>query len=640
MLTFVRNKCVLVFCIFVVLLMSCFSSIKYAYAVDVNRFDSNAFYPEVSYLVWNDNCRPSFPWLGTGSADIISISGAYYDATDEVFYSNNYAQDNHATNMSVTVRFPNAAYYHDATTGEVILIDLYDTFTPIVTASSDETGRVAWYANGRTGNMMKDGWWITNSPVYKDTYVFKRAGTNENVVIHNLGYTERSMNGGEGFLVKGATHGYVTNDMPSSICGTNSEGEYFISSHIAGTNVQEAHSGDGAWGGFVGCVASTVTPGHTMTNYIGSGVHYASGPILADNYLTGTDASGVVRSVIDGVTYDDTSLWMAAAVTTSSASSVLEVKGFALSFSGSGNLNSGWCDIYTNHFSDMRRSGGMYTEDTPLYHAYTGRWYVPSFMPFTSITPPTPVKSVDKSNVYSNEKITYSVSQGVSKAGETASQGYSYNSLTFSDTLDANVTYNYDLRVYNTDGVDWTSRGTTTYSSGVLTWVASADFLDNLNMNGGNIRFVFSVNATQIPSDYVYKNKTGIKINNLSQTSNEVRTNLILGSFPPLRKYDYDRHSATPQGDGTVQGAIFRARYWFGKTNMTDCLSSSPTRIWTFRTDSSGNILFDDSHLVSGTLYKSGGNVVAPLHGSIIVDEVTPPSGYRLSSSTKFYYLG
>ena len=92
------------------------------------------------------------------------------------------------------------------------------------------------------------------------------------------------------------------------------------------------------------------------------------------------------------------------------------------------------------------------------------------------------------------------------------------------------------------------------------------------------------------------------------------------GTPPALQKVDDDRGTNEPQGDGSLAGAIFTWRYTGGGRTVT----------WTTRTDSDGYTTLDDAHLVSGTLYKKGGQVILPI-GHLTAQETRSPAGYDVN---------
>lgn len=237
-------------------------------AVNIERFDPQTFYDGVSYVTRNPNApSPSLPWV-SGQSDVMEMVGCHL-LDDGTFESNATSHDNGAAGMRVTVRFPSQGIYHDAVTGEEFVVGIYDTFEVIQSIGTTDD-HVRWYPGGsKTGQLLLDGWWVVYTPFYKDTYVFKRAGTNQVVTVHNIGYTERSMNSGEGFALEGASRGFVTDDMPDW-SATTSDGDYFKSNHIPGTNVLTADINSRGAHGFVGALSTTVGPNHTVTNQLSS----------------------------------------------------------------------------------------------------------------------------------------------------------------------------------------------------------------------------------------------------------------------------------------------------------------------------------------------------------------------------------
>ncbi len=87
------------------------------------------------------------------------------------------------------------------------------------------------------------------------------------------------------------------------------------------------------------------------------------------------------------------------------------------------------------------------------------------------------------------------------------------------------------------------------------------------------------------------------------------------------------------QGQGTLEGAEFVFKYYDGYYDkITD--SIKPLRQWVMKTDSKGEIYFDNNHKVSGDeFYKDkDGKIVLPL-GTITAQETKPCSGYELNNT-------
>jgi fimbrial isopeptide formation D2 family protein len=608
-------------------------------SLPIQKFDSNAFYDGISYITRNPNApTPSLPWTNGGWGDIIESDG--WTLTDKRFESNALARANGAVGLKLTVRFPEQGIYYDAITKEATLIDIYDTFE-VLQSIGEEGAHVQRYAGGKmTGQMLLDGWWVDNSPLYKDTYVFKKAHTDEIIHVNTLAYTERSMNAGEGFALVGATQAFITDDMPNIPPAPTANGDYFVANHLPGTNVLTADINNQNAHGFIGAFGTSIGNSHAFENQIGPNVIYADGPIVED-YLKGTDASGVVRSTIDGVPYDDTSMWLGASATTSTDVAAVNIYGIKLDFPGAGTLSNGWNGISSDFFADATRMGGNYANITDWQNRYVGRWYVPSFAPFTAPTPPAPTKIVDKVQAYGTEALRYTIRQKVCHNGVDSAFGYTYSHMQLTDTIDADLTYNQDLVVLDTNGNDITRRGTTSISNHTLTWTASKELLNSLDYNGGHITFTFTASTTSPANDWKYDNSGRVNINSQGKNTNTVKTDLRYGPLPHVAKHDFNTKTTRSQADANTTGATFTVRYWFAARSATECLAKAPTRTWTFKSSSGPTLVMDAAHKISGdALYTKDGAVVTPLHGFISVTETKAPTGYRLNGTTKWYNLG
>lgn len=102
-----------------------------------------------------------------------------------------------------------------------------------------------------------------------------------------------------------------------------------------------------------------------------------------------------------------------------------------------------------------------------------------------------------------------------------------------------------------------------------------------------------------------------------------------------LEKIDAVGGSATPQGDGSLEGAVFEVKYY--KALFSDANSAAsfqPARTWRFATDADGRIRLDEAHQVGGdALFRTqAGSICLPL-GSLTIKEAAAPTGYRLEST-------
>ncbi len=108
-----------------------------------------------------------------------------------------------------------------------------------------------------------------------------------------------------------------------------------------------------------------------------------------------------------------------------------------------------------------------------------------------------------------------------------------------------------------------------------------------------------------------------------------------------LQKHDSVNANSTPQGDASLEGAVFEVRHYKGDHASTSELQGlQPSRTWQMRTDAEGKVLFDEAHKVSGDAFftDSQGRPCLPL-GTISVREVSAPDGYRIDSTERLIRL-
>ena len=100
-----------------------------------------------------------------------------------------------------------------------------------------------------------------------------------------------------------------------------------------------------------------------------------------------------------------------------------------------------------------------------------------------------------------------------------------------------------------------------------------------------------------------------------------------------LNKIDKETGKTVPQGDGSLQGAVYKMEYFDNYEG-----TGTATRTWYFKTNSKGRIIFNnDSNFLadkSSPLYLVDGMPQCPL-GSVLITEVTPPTGYKTNSKAQ-----
>ena len=98
-------------------------------------------------------------------------------------------------------------------------------------------------------------------------------------------------------------------------------------------------------------------------------------------------------------------------------------------------------------------------------------------------------------------------------------------------------------------------------------------------------------------------------------------------------KVDADTGESRPQGDATLEGALFTVRYFAG--DYTDAASAEasgePSRTWVFETDVDGFAYLSDEYKHSGDplYYQTNKDASIPL-GTVLIQETRAPQGYNL----------
>ena len=98
-------------------------------------------------------------------------------------------------------------------------------------------------------------------------------------------------------------------------------------------------------------------------------------------------------------------------------------------------------------------------------------------------------------------------------------------------------------------------------------------------------------------------------------------------------KVDADTDESEPEGDATLEGALFTVRYYAG--DYADAASAeasgAPARTWVFETDEDGFAYLADEYKQSGDVlyHQTNGDVSIPL-GTVLIQETRAPQGYNL----------
>lgn len=613
-----------------------------ALAYSKAKITATDFFDSIGYLEPNpDAPKPSLPRYGTGTGDVISASEWSWSTTAKSggiwVYNGANAKNNAASGATIQIRYPQAGWLRKGNQRTSGLLDIYVTFTALYTGSETATGKVMWGPNGLSGSLVKDGFWVQNAMVYKTTYTFCDHETGEPLTFDSMAYTERSMNTGEGFMVKDARVGYTSSDLPSAILGKNARGiTWAKNDSLTGTTVNEMHlTTDTSYQGFVGGIPQTVKSGVRVSENNGS-ASAANLFINSNNaavtdgktdvqYIQGSDGSDVIRTkiIVNGseAFFPDTSMWMGASLEAPAGSSV-EVIGVALMRYGLGRRRSAWTvnagsfgtmGIASTVFSQARGFDDAYREATgsySIYGAHAGaepedtesyRWYVPQFYVFTAVTPPEPTKAVDKSVASPGETLTYTVRQQVNSVGYDTWPSYRYNSLRFTDTIPSGLSYQNDLHVYYSateegQRSDVTANGQVQATGQQLVWTANETWLTGgLPMAGGWLTFVFSARIDDNPASRSFTNTARTYVNDAELKTNEVTTEIPEEQPGRLTLVKSSSLAALTADNGCY--SLAGARY----SVHTDRSCSAESAVGTLTTDAQGRS--EAIELDAGTYY-------------------------------------
>ena len=98
-------------------------------------------------------------------------------------------------------------------------------------------------------------------------------------------------------------------------------------------------------------------------------------------------------------------------------------------------------------------------------------------------------------------------------------------------------------------------------------------------------------------------------------------------------KVDADTGDSAPQGDATLEGALFTVRYYAGDYADASAAEASgaPMRTWVFETDADGFAYLADEYKHSGDplYYQTNSDASIPL-GTVLIQETRAPQGYNL----------
>lgn len=197
----------------------------------------------------------------------------------------------------------------------------------------------------------------------------------------------------------------------------------------------------------------------------------------------------------------------------------------------------------------------------------------------------------------------------------------------FSDLTAGLSCYSIEGAVY---GVYKTKSGDTVSSKvGELTTTATGT-TNTLTLDAGT----YYVKELVAPKGYLIDEE----IHTVTVTSGGANTLSVSDdpAFDPigvvLKKVDADTGEAVQQGEGSMQGATYRIKYFdVSMDNDPEESGHVAERYWDFETNEKGMFLFEEEFFVGGDefYYSPSGEVSIPI-GTITIEEIVAPTGYRL----------
>ncbi len=133
-------------------------------------------------------------------------------------------------------------------------------------------------------------------------------------------------------------------------------------------------------------------------------------------------------------------------------------------------------------------------------------------------------------------------------------------------------------------------------------------------------------------------NKDGVVVFNCSDIPATDKADVLLD------KVDRETLKRLPLAAASLEGALFDVRYYAGYFDSASEAKQAEDQVlskhWTFKTDGTGEILFDEDHLNEGdSLFVSvNGNKVLPL-GTYVISEASAPTGYNANSKVYLRYV-
>ena len=451
-------------------------------------------YVYVHYVDYNTG-----DYLEAKSTAAYDYVGLTYSTTQKTFSGYTFVEDSGNTSGTITSDTINVYYYYTAEPDGVS--------APVKTVSSDTTsiGDTLTYTIT---------WNVTDASSYSNTYYYTSLVFTDELPI-GFSYSSIKVYNSSGTNV-------------TSKAGTAStSGSYTTGITLTYTfdtdYLEDTFTYDG--GAYTFVITGTVKYATNLTSPLENIVNISLTDYLGESY--DLDSNEVKTTIPKGnyiIYYQDyyTKENIATSVTGTSTWVGIE-------YETSGKTISG----YTYYTNSGNTSGTIVEGTTYIYYYYVA----------DPDEPDDPVKTVDKTESYVGDTITYTITWDVTDASDynDTITGYYYDSLVFTDTLQAGLKYS-SLVVYNSSGTNITSTaGTTstsgTYTSGVtVTYTFNSTYLQNTMAYEGET-YTFVITATLYSSTYLtspIENTANISLtdslsNSYDLDSNEVETTLPSG---------------------------------------------------------------------------------------------------------------
>ena len=100
-----------------------------------------------------------------------------------------------------------------------------------------------------------------------------------------------------------------------------------------------------------------------------------------------------------------------------------------------------------------------------------------------------------------------------------------------------------------------------------------------------------------------------------------------------------DENGSISNGTISVEGAVFRVRFYFDTLTLSEAENAEPDRTWLLRTDANGIASFDDAHKVNDEEFFMVEGQVGLMNGTVLVTEDSAPDGYELNEDKWIYHV-